>query len=185
MTTHHRTVTLIILAVVVAAGLATGCSDSSPADPSTASPAQTTATSSSQVSASPAATKKDLRVSGAYLPQPPMKDMAALYFTVHNTGAQPDHLNRVRVPGLSDHVTTHTVRDDEMVHVNGYRVPAHGRLVLRRGGKHIMLMNLTHIPKPGSTVQVRLFFDRAGTLTLTVPVVAATYQPSPSAAPNQ
>lgn len=130
--------------------------------------------------ATPVASKGDLRIAAPFLPRPAMKDMAAMYFTVRNTGPTPDHLDRVEVPSLSEHVTTHTVRDDAMVKVDGYRVPAHAKLVLRHGGNHIMLEKLTKMPKVGTSVRARLFFKHAGEVDVTVPVVKRTYEPAGS-----
>jgi len=90
--------------------------------------------------------------------------MAALYFTVRNTGPGTDHLDRVEVAGLSSDATMHTVRNHTMVRVRGYRVPPHGTLVLRRGGDHVMLTGLKQMPKAGGSVPARLFFRHGGEL---------------------
>jgi copper(I)-binding protein len=113
-----------------------------------------------------------------YLPRPPVKDIAALYFTVRNTGPGTDHLDRVEVPGLSSDVTMHTVRNHAMVRVRGYRVPPHGTLVLRRGGNHVMLTDLKRMPKAGEAVLARLSFRNAGEIDVDIPVVSQTYVPS-------
>lgn len=113
-----------------------------------------------------------------YLPRPPVKDMAALYFTVRNTGPGTDYLDRVEVPGLSSDVTMHTVHNHAMVRVRGYRVPPHGTLVLRRGGSHVMLTDLTQMPKGGGAVPARLFFRHAGEIDVDIPVVSQTYVPT-------
>ena len=113
-----------------------------------------------------------------YLPRPPVKDMAAVYFTVRNTGPGTDHLDRIELPGLSSDVTMHTVRNHAMVRVRGYRIPPHGTLVLRRGGNHVMLTDLKQMPKAGGAVPARLFFRHAGEIDMDIPVVSRTYVPS-------
>lgn len=114
----------------------------------------------------------------AVLAAAPVKDMAALYFTVRNTGPGTDHLDRVEVAGLSSDATMHTVRNHTMVRVRGYRVPPHGTLVLRRGGNHVMLRDLKQMPKAGGSVLARLFFRHTGEIDVDIPVVSQTYVPS-------
>jgi hypothetical protein len=65
-----------------------------------------------------------------------------------------------------------------MVRVRGYPVPAHGTLVLRRGGNHIMLTDLKQMPKAGGAVPARLFFRHVGEIDMDIPVVPRTYMPS-------
>ncbi|HEY3033187.1 MAG TPA: copper chaperone PCu(A)C [Streptosporangiaceae bacterium] len=155
--------------------LAAGCGGSGTAGhkgpPSTASvagPAQAT----------PTASRGNLVIMQPYLPRPPVKDIAALYFTVRNTGPGTDHLDRVEVAGLSSDATMHTVRNHAMVRVRGYRVPPHGTLVLRRGGNHVMLTDLKQMPKAGGSVLARLFFRHTGEIDVDIPVVSQTYVPS-------
>jgi periplasmic copper chaperone A len=113
-----------------------------------------------------------------YLPRSPVTDMAALYFTVRNTGPGADHLDRIELPALSSDATMHTVRNHTMVRVRGYRVPPHGTLVLRRGGNHVMLTDLKQMPKAGGSVLARLFFRHTGEIDVDIPVVPQTYVPS-------
>ena len=59
----------------------------------------------------------------------------------------------------------------QMIHVTeGLVVPGNGTLVLERGGNHLMFMGLTELPAEGSTVPVTLVFERAGEVTVEVPV---------------
>jgi periplasmic copper chaperone A len=155
--------------------LATGCGGSSTVGHEGSTPAASVA---EPPRAAPAASRGNLVIMQPYLPRPPVKDMAALYFTVRNTGPGTDHLDRVEVPGLSSDVTMHTVRNHAMVRVRGYRVPPHGTLVLRRGGNHVMLTGLKQMPKPGGTVPARLFFRHAGEIAVDIPVVSQTYVPT-------
>jgi len=160
-------VTVVILAAGCG-GLGTVGHRGSPPAASVAEPA----------GATPAASRGELVILQPYLPRPPVKDMAALYFAVRNSGPGADHLDRIEVPGLSSDVTMHTVRNHVMVRVRGYRIPPHGTLVLRRGGNHVMLTDLKRMPKAGGAVPARLFFRHAGEIDLDIPVVSRTYVPS-------
>lgn len=147
-------------ALIVAAGLGlTGCGS---ADGS----AQTDAASK----------KPDLKVSGAYMPVPPTADMAAGYFTVTNSGGA-DELTSV-TSDLAADVTLHTTDGGSMKEQKSFDVPAGGRLDFARGGNHVMFDKLSHRPKLGEKVSVELHFAESGTITVEVPVKAATYNPS-------
>ncbi|KAJ56154.1 copper-binding protein [Actibacterium mucosum KCTC 23349] len=52
----------------------------------------------------------------------------------------------------------------------GFAIPAHGEHVLARGGDHVMLMGLTAPLVHGETVDVTLTFEKAGEMTVSVPV---------------
>lgn len=170
MTTTPMTGVAVIVLILAAGcgGSGTAGHGGSPSRASVAAPARAT----------PAASVGNLVIMQPYLPRPPVKDMAALYFTVRNTGPGTDHLDRIEVAGLSSDATMHTVRNHTMVRVRGYRVPPHGTLVLRRGGNHVMLTDLKQMPKAGGSVLARLFFRHTGEIDVDIPVVSQTYVPS-------
>lgn len=59
----------------------------------------------------------------------------------------------------------------KMVHQpQGFEIPAGGMLELKPGGKHIMLMNLVAPLEAGQTIQITLKFEKAGDMTVNVPV---------------
>lgn len=120
--------------------------------------------------------KPALSVSGAYLPQPAMTDMAAAYFTVTNDGGKPDRLTKVTSP-LSPDVTLHTTEGAQMKHAQQLEVPAKGKLTLARGGTHLMLGKLGHKPKTGEKVEFTLHFATSAPIKIKVPVESATYRP--------
>lgn len=117
-----------------------------------------------------------LSVSGAYIPQPVMADMAAGYFTVTNTGDTDAELTSVSSDLAAD-ITMHTTTDNRMRKVNSLTVPAGGRLTLSSGGNHLMLMELTHKPVAGDRVSMELHFAKAGPIGVTVPVEPTGYRP--------
>lgn len=55
---------------------------------------------------------------------------------------------------------------------NGIAVAAGGEARLAPGGDHVMLMGLERALSPGDLLEVELRFERAGALSLRVPVVA-------------
>lgn len=117
-----------------------------------------------------------LKVSGAYVPQPPLADMAAGYLTVTNTGDAAAELTSV-TSDLAAAITLHSVDGNRMRDVTSFTVPARGKLTLARGGNHLMLAELQHKPTVGDKVSMELHFDGAGPIGVQVPVEPTTYRP--------
>jgi len=154
---------LVVLAVAASGtGFAlTGCS--SPAGAST-----------DGTPASPAR----IAVTGGYIPRPLLKDTAAAFFTVTDSGGTAARLTSVSTP-LAAHATLDTTTGTTMNQVPSLTVPAHGRLTLATGGDHVMLENLVRLPAVGDKVALTLHFTGAtpATVTITVPVRPTTYTP--------
>lgn len=123
------------------------------------------------------ASKADLSVSSSYMPQPVSADMAAGFLTVVNKGGTKDELTSVTSDEAGD-ITMHRTVGGAMEEVASFTVPAHGRLVFRSGGNHLMFDKLKHRPKQGQTITVKLTFAESGSLTVEMPVKSATYNPS-------
>ena len=51
-------------------------------------------------------------------------------------------------------------------------IPAKGSVLLAPGGLHVMLMGLPQPLKAGTTLPLTLNFEKAGTVTLDVPILA-------------
>ncbi|MBU3866813.1 copper chaperone PCu(A)C [Streptomyces sp. 4503] len=117
-----------------------------------------------------------LSVTGAYVSQPPMTDMAAGYLTVRNAGGGADELTSVTTP-LASEVTLHTTKGTRMKQVSSLDVPADSRLELSSGGDHLMLTNLSHRPKVGEKVSFTLHFATSDPIEIKVPVEPTTYRP--------
>ncbi|AEN11249.1 MULTISPECIES: copper chaperone PCu(A)C [unclassified Streptomyces] len=115
-----------------------------------------------------------LEVTGAFMPQP-VSDMAAGFLVVKNSGGS-DRLTSV-TSSLSDHVTIHETTNQAMRMVTSFEVPAGGELDLERGGGHIMFADLKKRPRQGDTVSVQLHFEKAGPISVDVPVKETTYNP--------
>ncbi|MFE7324595.1 copper chaperone PCu(A)C [Streptomyces sp. NPDC057565] len=119
--------------------------------------------------------KPELKVTGAFMPQP-VSDMAAGFLVVRNTGGSSDRLTSVTSP-LSDYVTIHETKNQTMRMVTSFEVPAGGELDLERGGSHIMFTALKEQPKQGETVTMELHFEKADPIRIDLPVKETTYNP--------
>ncbi|MEU6877638.1 copper chaperone PCu(A)C [Streptomyces sp. NPDC046712] len=152
-----RTTTLIA-AIALTGGLAlTGCSSDS-SDGSEGSDG-----------------KPELKVSGAFMPQPVM-DMAGGFLTIKNDSTTADKLTSVTSP-ISDDVQIHETKNQKMQQVKSFDIPANGELKLERGGSHIMFMGLKTKPKQGEKVSIELHFEKADPIKVDLPVEAATHNP--------
>lgn len=129
----------------------------------------------SDASGGSSAAKPELKVTGAYMPEPVTGHMAAGYFTVTNSGGA-DTLTSV-TSDLTDDITLHSTKGGAMKEEKSFAVPSEGRLVLGSGGNHLMFAELGHKPRQGEKVSVQLHFTKSGTVTVEMPVKPATYQP--------
>lgn len=99
----------------------------------------------------------------------------AAFMHIVNTGSEDD-----RLIGASSDIAkktelhTHIDAGDgimKMVEVEeGFPVPAGGMHMLKRGGDHVMFMGLTGPMNDGESVVVTLTFEKAGDMTVEIPV---------------
>jgi hypothetical protein len=94
-----------------------------------------------------------------------MTDSAA-FMRLENTSDEPLRLTGATTPlaamAMPMATTRKTVQGVEVLGMKGVdfiEVPPHGERVLKPGGDHLMLMNLSAHPKPGEMVTVTLEFD--------------------------
>ncbi len=112
-------------------------------------------------------------VTDAYVRQPASPDVAAAYFTVTNTTGSPDRLvSVVTGAGQQSVLHTETANGNMVVAADGLLVPAHSSVTLSPGKGHVMIQKLYGALLPGQTVRVELDFTSAGTVVVTVPVIA-------------
>lgn len=107
----------------------------------------------------------------------PGASTTVIYLTVRNDGAEADRLIAAATPSANMvHLHAGQMKGgvSSMRPIEGFDVPAHGRLQLRVGGDHLMLMGLPKPLQAGTTLTLKLTFDNAGDLTVTVPVVAVS-----------
>ncbi|MGW8762406.1 copper chaperone PCu(A)C [Streptomyces sp. NPDC055815] len=119
--------------------------------------------------------KPELKVSGAFMPQPVM-DMAGGFLTIKNDSGSADKLTSVS-SSLSDDITLHETKNQKMQQVTSFDIPANGELKLERGGNHIMFMELKSKPKQGEKVAVELHFEKSDPIKVELPVEAPNHDP--------
>ncbi len=98
----------------------------------------------------------------------------AAYVTVANTGNTPDRLVSASCACAAS-VTLHTMTmANGMMSMaeqkDGFAIAAGQTLVFAPGGNHIMLEGLTAKPQEGGHQAVTLHFEKAGDITVTMPV---------------
>jgi hypothetical protein len=97
----------------------------------------------------------------------------AVYVLIENRGTEPDALLSA-TSDAAEAVELHETRHDggvmRMRPLAKLDVPAGGRIEMKPGGHHIMLLGLTRDLHPGDTVTVRLRFEKAGDQVVEAPV---------------
>ena len=99
----------------------------------------------------------------------------AAFLTIENHGDAADRLVGAR-SDVAERVELHTHKADadgtmKMMHVpEGFEIPAHGSHQLARGGDHVMLLGLTRPLAQGDSFALVLTFEKAGEVTVQVPV---------------
>ncbi len=109
-------------------------------------------------------------------PSPKMASSGAAYMIIENKGNEDDAL--IGAEGdVSDAVEIHEMVVDEnnvmhMKPVEGQRlvIPAKGKVELKPGGYHIMLIGLKHQLKEGEVVHLTLKFEKSGEMQVDAPV---------------
>jgi len=105
----------------------------------------------------------------------PSAKAGAAFMTIMNAGNSEDRLIEAS-SDAADRVELHTHIEDaegvmRMVEVeDGFEVPAGSMTELKRGGLHVMMMGLTQPFLQGESIELTLTFQKAGAITLTVPI---------------
>ena len=116
----------------------------------------------------------DLTVTGAWArATPPGAEVGAAYLRIANQGASDDRLLGVASSAATS-VTLHESAEENgvatMRPVVTYRIPVGGALEMEPGGPHLMLVGLAAPLKEGEALSLTLRFEKAGELTLELPV---------------
>jgi copper(I)-binding protein len=99
----------------------------------------------------------------------------AIFLEIENPSDSDDRLINA-TSDVAQMVQLHTHKEDaagvmQMLHVpEGFVIPAKGMHALQRGGDHIMLMGLVRELKDGDMISLTLTFEKAGDMTIDVPV---------------
>jgi periplasmic copper chaperone A len=118
----------------------------------------------------------DLTVSDAFVVEPANPAVAAAYLVVSNDGSSDDRMVSVTTPvaasvkPMSESGSDGTSR---MVDLEEVVVPGGEDVRFERGEAHLMLLQPEQLDA-GDSIVLTLTFDRAGTVTLDVPVVPVT-----------
>lgn len=125
--------------------------------------------------AAPALAHEGVHVTDAYARFMPGARSGAAFMVIENHQAEDDRLIGA-ASRIAETVELHTHREGadgvmQMLHVpEGFVIPANGTHALSRGGDHVMFMGLIEVPADGGTVPVTLTFEKAGEVTLDIPV---------------
>lgn len=123
----------------------------------------------------PAFAHDGVHIEGAYARFMPGSMAGAAFMTIENHATVDDRLVSA-TSDIADRVELHTHKmgadgSMQMIHVpEGFAIPAGETLELKRGGDHIMIMDLKGKPKDGDTIHVTLTFEHAGDVEIEVPV---------------
>lgn len=97
----------------------------------------------------------------------------AVYVTISNTGKETDALVSVATDAAQT-AEVHETKNEggvmKMRPVSKLSLPAGGKIEMKPGGYHLMLVGLTRDLKPGDTVHVTLKFERGGEVPVDAPV---------------
>ena len=98
----------------------------------------------------------------------------AVYMTIDNKSSIADRLTGVSSE-VAKKLQIHETKTDKGITKmreisGGLPVPVGGSLVLKPGGYHVMLIDLNKPLKAGETFPLTLVFEKAGNISITVPV---------------
>ncbi len=116
----------------------------------------------------------ELRIEDAWAaPTPGGVEVSAGYFTAINGTAEEDALIGASSPRAARVEVHETVMQDgvmQMRPMSRAPIPAGQSLELAPGGRHLMFFDVDQPFTEGETIPVRLRFERAGELTVSLPV---------------
>ncbi|MGV8855903.1 MAG: copper chaperone PCu(A)C [Devosia sp.] len=108
----------------------------------------------------------------ATLPNAPV---GGAFFTIENTGTEPDRLISASSPAAGDVQIHEMAMQGDVMKMrelpDGLEIPAGQTVALTPGGFHLMFMGLKQAFVEGETVPVTLVFEKAGTVDLALPVM--------------
>ncbi|RMH80544.1 MAG: copper chaperone PCu(A)C [Acidobacteria bacterium] len=100
---------------------------------------------------------------------PPTSKMSAAYMVIENKGKEADKLMDA-TNNASEITELHETVEGKMRRVKFIEVPANGKVELKPGGLHVMLINLKKPLKEGDTVELTLKFEKSGEVKVQAPV---------------
>lgn len=115
-------------------------------------------------------TEKGIEVNNAWIREaPPGATVAALYFDINNSGAD-DYIVSIKSP-VSEKAEIHNTEVSPdgtgmMVRLDKVSVGSGETLSFTPGGKHIMLIDLIPVLRPGDVHEVTIDFENSGQKTV-------------------
>ena len=103
----------------------------------------------------------------------PAARAGAAYVTVVNHGDTPDRLIAIVTPAASMAEVHGTVMNGNVIKMetlDAVNVPAQASVEMKPGGLHVMLMGLKKPLVEGGAIDMTLTFEKAGSITIKVPV---------------
>ena len=124
------------------------------------------------------ATRGDISIADGYMrTNGALAKNGAAFFTILNAGDSDDRLIAARADFASMVELHGHIKDGDVMLMrpkeNGIPVGANGHAMLVRGGDHVMFMGLQEPVAEGSTITVTLIFEKAGEITVDLPVDSA------------
>lgn len=104
-----------------------------------------------------------------------MSNSGAAFMVIENHTGQDDHLVGA-TSDVAEKTELHTHKEDangvmKMIHVaEGFDLPKDGKIMMVRGGHHVMFLGLNRQLADGDMVHVTLQFEKAGAVEVDVPV---------------
>jgi len=109
-------------------------------------------------------------------PSPLEGGTGGAFMTIRNGTGQTDRLRSAVSPAARAVELHETVDDNGMMRMvpqpEGWEIGPGSQLELKPGARHIMLIGLVRPLEPGTTIEITLNFDRAGSIKVQVPVKA-------------
>lgn len=155
-----------MLATMLLGAAACGDDDAPAATP------KSTTTAAAAATTDPAAVKAGTLTITGVSARTTTNDVSAMYLTITNSGPA-DRLLSVKTsnsPRVELHETVTQGASSVMQMRPSIEVPANGKVELKPGGYHVMLMGLSAPLTEGMTVTAELTFEKAGVVTLEAPV---------------
>jgi copper(I)-binding protein len=103
---------------------------------------------------------------------------AAAYMTIMNASSRDDRLLSVTANAARDATNLEPGDQNEQARMEerpgGFRLPARRAVKLEPGGKHVMLTGVAGDIEPGASIELELFFEKSGSLSIEAPVHASS-----------
>lgn len=111
----------------------------------------------------------------------PATKTAAVYMTIMNHGVATDALLKIATPAAGVAMVHESKIEDGVVRMREIvrlELQPHETATLAPGGNHIMLVDITTPLKEGDQISIVLTFEKAGDMTIAVPVVGRDKLPA-------